>query len=521
MPEILVLAAYAACLVLLFLYGLIQLDLWRRHRRHAGTVRTPEAMSPLPRVTVQLPIYNERHVARRVIDHAARLDWPGARLQIQVLDDSDDETVEICALAAAEWRARGVAIEHVRRARREGFKAGALRDGLDGATGEFIALFDADFCPAPDFLRLTIPHFVDPRIAAVQLRWGFLNENYSALTRVQAFFLRMHFNLEQAARSADRLFCNFNGTAGVWRRAAIVDAGGWRADTLTEDIDLSYRAQLKGWLIQYLEQAACPSELPVEIGGLRSQQFRWMKGGAQNARIHLGPILRSDLPAAVKLHASAHLLAGSVYALILLTVLLSVPLAALKNSSIEADYVQYGAPFFLSTALLGVVLFRAQGARTAGWRGWLWFLTWICAFMVFTLGLCVHNGVAALRGLAGEPGEFVRTPKYGALSSGEWRRSSYARQRPSGLAIGLEASALLLLLLGLAIGWIRDEYALYPIELLAAGGIGWQLAAMGGQSLRMRRAGSAPMSSRLERNEEDAPDRACEAEADACAGLRR
>src|SRR5690606_14478299 len=306
---IVVLYTLALCLILLF--GLVQLTLLLAYRRAKRIPPLPIPDVPdesqLPRVTVQLPIYNEGGVAGRLIDNIVRLRYPADRLEIQVLDDSTDDTRTLLAGRVARYRAVGIDIHHLHRPNRQGYKAGALRDGLQTATGEFVAIFDADFLPESDFLLRTIPHFANLRTGVVQTRWTHLNEGYSWLTRTQAFLLNIHFTIEQKGRQSGDYFLQFNGTAGVWRRAAIDDAGGWEADTLTEDLDLSYRAQLKGWKIAYLEDITAPGELPAEMYALKSQQFRWMKGGAENARKLIPAILRSNLPFQVKTFAIAHL----------------------------------------------------------------------------------------------------------------------------------------------------------------------------------------------------------------------
>ena len=295
------LGLYYSILGVLALYGvhrLVLVVLYARHRRR-GAPRPP-APEEWPRVTVQLPLYNELYVARRLIDAVCRLDYPRDRLEIQVLDDSTDETAEIVRAEVARRRAAGFAIHHLRRAERTGFKAGALAAGLERTGGELIAVFDADFVPGPEFLKAAVPYFADPRVGMVQGRWEHLNRDYSLLTRVQALLLDGHFVIEHAARNRAGCFFNFNGTAGVWRRAAIAAAGGWRHDTLTEDLDLSYRAQLAGWRFVYLPDLSVPAELPVDVGGFKSQQYRWAKGSIQTARKLLGRVLAAPLPLRVK-----------------------------------------------------------------------------------------------------------------------------------------------------------------------------------------------------------------------------
>lgn len=488
MLEVVLLGIYAATMVVLTIYSFIQLQLVWLHRRVVPRP-APAPPSTWPRVTVQLPIFNERYVAERILDHVARLDYPRDRLEIQVLDDSTDDTREIVDAKLASLRRSGLAIALWRREDREGFKAGALRDALPHARGELVAIFDADFLPRPDFLTTTVPCFADPGLAVVQARWGYINEQQSWLTRIQGFFLDVHFTVEQGGRCGHGLFGNFNGTAGVWRRAAIEDAGGWRADTLTEDVDLSYRAQLRGWRIEYLEGYETPSELPVDLGAFRSQQFRWMKGGAENARLHLWRVLSSGLRWRTKVHACAHLLASSVFLAVLLMTLLSVPLAFVKNSFIEWDYVHVGMAFFTSTLALCAVYYRSRGARVRSLRGKLGFVAMMVLFLMLMLGLALHNGVAVLRGWLGQRTAFIRTPKYGALRDVRgWAGTAYAR-KAVGRIVLLEAALLLYLGLGIARAIEIQDYGFVPIQALAIGGLSWIVGQTLVDALHLRKTG--------------------------------
>jgi cellulose synthase/poly-beta-1,6-N-acetylglucosamine synthase-like glycosyltransferase len=481
-----VLVAYVTCLVVLLVYSLGQLHLLLIYRRIARTEQTGQravAVIALPAVTIQLPVYNEKYVVGRLIEAVSAIDYPADMLEIQVLDDSTDETVAIASELINRLQSTGTSITHVRREQRTGFKAGALAHGLTIARGQLVAIFDADFLPAPDFLRQTVPLFADANVGAVQVRWDHINRPQSHLTQIQAFLLDLHFFLEQPARSRNGLFMNFNGTAGVWRTSAIADAGGWSAATLTEDIDLSYRAQLRGWKLIYLDDYACAGELPAEMSGLRSQQYRWLKGGAQNARRHLAHVVRSGFPRRVRFHGAQHLLAGSVYLAILVALLLSVPLAALKNTSISVDYVDYGIPFATSTLALFAVFHGAQRPAPAGLSGRLRFLGAMVAFLVFTMGLSVHNGGAVLSGWFGRHSEFVRTPKFGTIG---WWASAYAGRRVDRRVIP-ELCVLGALLTGLAIGWHRHEFALVPIQLMASGGLVWVVVLSVVHPIRARR----------------------------------
>ncbi|HMM96377.1 glycosyltransferase [Phycicoccus sp.] len=471
--EHVVLAAYVACLVLVLVFSLTTAHLAvavlraRRHPVAPGSGTDPRRA----RVTVQLPIYNELHVAERVIDAAARLHHPPQLLRIQVLDDSTDATTAVVDAAVARHRVRGVDVRVVRRADRAGYKAGALADGLARDDAEFVLVLDADFVPRPDLVERLLAGVDGPDVAAVQARWGFLNEEESMTTRVEAFLLGMHFGVEQPGRALTGGMLNFNGTAGMWRRAAIEDAGGWDGRTVTEDIDLSYRAQLRGWRIVYLEDVVVPSELPADIGALRGQQHRWIKGGAQNARLHLGAVARHDAPGQVRWHAAAHLLSGTLYTVILAMLTLSVPLAALKNTAVRTEYVDWGMPFTAATLALGWTL--AVAHRPRGRRGWLRFGLLLPAFLVFTMGLAVHNGLAALSGWFGRPGgEFVRTAKAGTDG---WRTAAYAG-RTVDRRVLRELAAAGWLVLGLAVAWWRREPALVPLQLMGLTGLSWVLA---------------------------------------------
>ena len=368
-----------------------------------------------PTVTIQLPIYNERHLAARAIDAMVALDYPPERLEVQVLDDSTDDTPSIVAGAIARHARSPIPIHHVQRSIRTGFKAGALANGLSSAKGELVAIFDADFVPEPDFLRRLVPAFADPRVAAAQARWGFLNREESWLTRAQAMILDNHFRVEQRGRANAASFTTFNGSAGGWRASAIRDAGGWRSDTLTEDLDLSCRALLSGWRLQYVDDVVVPSELPADLRAYRVQQYRWLKGTSQNAREHLGTVLVARLPLRTRLMASAHLLESSMYLVILALVLTTSALAAGRA------WERFGAwPFVHPAVLVGAigllaVYYVAQRDRVHRATDVLSFLgTWV-TFFVLTTGMVVHNGLAVLAGLHQRGGEFVRTPKVGTL----------------------------------------------------------------------------------------------------------
>src|SRR5262245_31092775 len=365
----------------------------------------------LPLITVQLPIYNEASVAPRLLEAVCRLDWPKDRLEIQVLDDSTDDTHPLVEAIASRLRAEGNEIRVLHRERRDGYKAGALANGLASARGPLIAVFDADFAPAPGFLRETVPAFTDPSIGMVQARWGHLNREHSWLTRVEALFLDGHFFVEHAARHASGRFFNFNGTAGVWRRTCIEDAGGWQQDTLTEDLDLSYRAQLAGWRFAFLPEAVAPAELPVEIAAFKGQQHRWAKGSIQTARKLLPRILAASLPIGVRLEALLHLTANAGYLVLLAFSLLLVPAMLLRPRTPWplAAFMDV-ALYTLSTAAFWAFYVAAE--RRAGGSG-LRALATMPSLMLVGVGLSLNNARAVIEGFFSGGGAFERTPKHG------------------------------------------------------------------------------------------------------------
>lgn len=443
----LVLGIYVVALMYITIYCLMQFNLLYHYKRHKNReVRPPfpakkkrqevalaEKAVPAgypssaesgpteveiwPFVTVQLPIYNEMYVIERLIDSITQFDYPKDRFEIHILDDSTDETVEITRRKVEEYQAKGFLIEQIIRENRQGFKAGALRDAMPFAKGEFIAIFDADFLPKPDFLKNTMPYFQDDQIGVVQTRWEHINEGYSLITKLQAIQLNVHFTVEQAGRMRGDYLLQFNGTAGVWRRQTIEEAGGWEADTLTEDLDLSIRAQLKGWKIRFLEQIGSPAELPAEMNSLKSQQFRWMKGGAETARKMLPTVWRSDLSVRQKIQATSHLLSSSVFLFVFITGVFSVPLLFLFGELIELGVdSNYFAVFLIGLMSIIAVYYVAnveaipQGDSFA--KSFFKFLFLFPLFLALSMGLSLHNSVAVIQGFLGKQSPFVRTPKF-------------------------------------------------------------------------------------------------------------
>jgi cellulose synthase/poly-beta-1,6-N-acetylglucosamine synthase-like glycosyltransferase len=413
--------------------GVRRLWLLWLYRRTARGAASPEPSAPLPRVTVQLPIYNERYVVQRLLRAVAAMDYPRDLLEIQVLDDSTDATVEIARGEVERLRAQGVAIEHVRRGNREGYKAGALAEGMRRATGELLLIFDADFVPPPDLVRRIVPHFGDPGVGMVQVRWDHLNADYSLLARVQAISLDGHFVVEHEARAKNGLFFNFNGTAGMWRRRCIEASGGWQHDTLTEDLDLSYRAQLLGWRFVYLQHVTCPAELPVDMRSFKSQQFRWVKGSVQVARKILPRIWRSDLPLLRKIEASVHLTHNATYALVLLLSLCAYPAVVTRFALGRVATVALELPLFLF-ATVSVLLFYALAIAEAR-RDWRAQLRYLPAVLSVAIGLSVSNTKAILEGLLGRRSPFHRTPKFDITSRGQSSRGMGYRGLRSETAV--------------------------------------------------------------------------------------
>jgi cellulose synthase/poly-beta-1,6-N-acetylglucosamine synthase-like glycosyltransferase len=472
---------YAAGMAVLLLYGLNLLWMALVHARREELLPgappdpndVPEPDETWPVVTVQLPLFNEAFVAERLIDACARLEYPRRRLEIQVLDDSTDHTAELTARRVAHWQARGLDIVHIHRTDREGYKAGALQNGLRLARGTLIAVFDADFVPPPDFLRRTVPVFRDPRVGMAQARWGHLNAGHSLLTRIQAFGLDTHFAIEQRVRSLAGCFINFNGTAGIWRLACIEDAGGWQSDTLTEDLDLSYRAQLKGWRFRYLPELEAPGELPVDINALRSQQFRWTKGAAQTTRKMLGPLWRSRQPWRVKFEGTLHLTAHIVFPFVVLVAALHAPLMLLKNLG-EGPGEFYFA--VMGVGLTGFVgFFLAQlFAQRALYPDWARRTMLFPLFMAASMGMAVNNTRAIWEAVRGKRSAFVRTPKYDVHAHGNrraWWRTRYAETRIPGI-VWIEILLTLYCLAGLGVTLVYGEWAAAPFQALFTLGFG-------------------------------------------------
>jgi cellulose synthase/poly-beta-1,6-N-acetylglucosamine synthase-like glycosyltransferase len=423
--DALILGLYFFTLSILAIYGWHRYFLVYLYTKHRDDVPKPAGvLDPLPVITVQLPIYNEMYVADRLIDAVGRLDYPRELLEIQVLDDSTDETRSVAELAVRRLASLGVDAKYLHRTNRHGYKAGALAEGLRSARGEFIAIFDADFIPTSDFLRRSIDHFADPKVGVVQTRWGHINQDYSLLTKVQAILLDGHFVLEHGGRNRAGCFFNFNGTAGVWRRAAIESAGGWQHDTLTEDLDLSYRAQLCGWRFVFVPDLVSPAEVPVEMNAFKSQQHRWAKGSIQTCRKLLPALLQADLPFVVKAEAFFHLTANLNYPLMTLLSLLMFPAMYVRYSGGWTEMLLIDVPFFVA-ATASVFYFYTVSQREiyADWRTRLKYLPLL---MAIGIGLSINNTKAVFEALFNHESEFSRTPKYGVERTGDdWMGKKY------------------------------------------------------------------------------------------------
>ena len=435
-----------------------------------------------PRVTVQLPLYNERFVARRLIDAAACLDWPADRLEIQVLDDSSDDTIQIIDHCAGHWQAQGVNITVLRRPQRQGYKAGALAFGMERAEGDLLAIFDADFIPTTDFLQRTVPCFADPDVGMVQTRWGFLNEQHNWLTRVQSLLLGPHFGIEHFVRCRRGLFFNFNGTAGIWRRAAIASAGGWQADTVTEDLDLSYRAQLAGWQFRYLNDVVVPSELPVTLAAFRTQQQRWAKGSLQTARKILPRVLNSSQPLAVKFEAAAHLLANFGWVLGAVVLLTLYPTIMWRSGIGPYQILRLDVPLFCGSSLAILFYFFCYALLQKDRQR----LLRLPLVPLVSLGLAPILGLSALAGLVSRGGVFVRTPKFGILGGESLPLAFFLYHQRTVFHAGINGVLLVYSLLPVLFAWRQGTWLAIPFLLVFSSGfllLIWQELRDRGQQL--------------------------------------
>jgi cellulose synthase/poly-beta-1,6-N-acetylglucosamine synthase-like glycosyltransferase len=458
-----VLISYFTSLFILFVFGLHGFIMIYYHRKYRNVTHNIKETNDEPLVTIQLPLYNELYVVERLIESVCEIEYPKDKMEIQVLDDSTDETVEITRRMVEKKKAEGYDIVHVRRENREGFKAGALKEGLKTAKGEFIAIFDADFIPHKDFLRKTLKFFTDNKVGMVQTRWEHLNGDYSILTKAQALALDGHFVIEQTVRNKAGFFINFNGTGGVWRKSCIMDAGNWHADTLTEDLDLSYRAQLLGWRFVFLKDFTSPAELPSEINALKSQQFRWTKGAIETAKKILPLVWKSKVSLRIKLQATFHLTNNLVFPFILLAAILNVPLIFIKNSGSHEAYFAIMSLFVLAFISSFLFYLYSQKDIRADWRKKIVLFP---LFMAGSMGFAVNNSRAVIEGLLNRKSEFVRTPKFKVENEKDsWIGKRYT-SRKIGLSVYVELIMAIYCLVGIASSLYFLEIAALPFQIL-------------------------------------------------------
>lgn len=472
-----ILFIYGFCLLLIFTYSLSQFSLllkvFRRNKR--TPIPVTKDLKNLPLVCVQLPIYNEKEVVARLLKAITSFDYPSHLLEIQVLDDSTDASLAQNIAQVETYKKNGFQILHLHRNNREGFKAGALKNGLSFTKAEYIAIFDADFLPKPNWLKQTLPYFEDENTGVVQTRWGHVNENYGMITRVQALALDFHFRVEQAGRSEANYFLNFNGTAGIWRRQCIEEAGNWKGDTLTEDLDLSYRAQLRQWKITYLEDVETPAELPIFIDAARSQQFRWNKGAAENFKLNFAKVARSkDISFCSKFHAFFHLLNSSMFFVILVLALLSLPVLYLKQILPETYYVFYVYAFLgLSTLLyMAGYAYAFFRKRNLNLQQIFVFLGTFFAFFSLAMGFSVNNSKAILEGHWGKKTSFIRTPKFNVFdhSSSNFFKAS---NRKIEVYHFIEAFLVFYFVFATSLAFYYKEYAFLPFYFMLVFGFGY------------------------------------------------
>ena len=432
--ETIIIAIYSIALLLIFMYSLAQLNLLFNYLKAKKIKDTSEKFdfsnpNEIPFVTIQLPVYNELYVMDRLLSNIAKIEYPKDKLEIQVLDDSTDESFASTKQQILELQKTGLDIQHISRQNRVGFKAGALKEGLITAKGEFIAIFDADFLPQKNWLLQTIPYFKNSEIGVVQTRWGHLNRSYSLLTRVQAFALDAHFTLEQVGRNSKGHFINFNGTAGVWRKECIIDSGNWEGDTLTEDLDLSYRAQLRNWKFKYLEEVETPAELPIVLSAARSQQFRWNKGGAENFQKMLWKVLKNkNTSSKTKIHGLLHLLNSTMFLSILIVAILSIPMLYIKNEYDHLEYYFFAMSFFVISTFIFFICywFTYKSVYGGGFKQFIKYIGMFFLFFSVAMGFSLHNSIAVIEGHIGKKSDFIRTPKFNINSlKDNWKGNKY------------------------------------------------------------------------------------------------
>jgi cellulose synthase/poly-beta-1,6-N-acetylglucosamine synthase-like glycosyltransferase len=483
--ETTIIVIYSISLLLIFLYAIAQLNLlfnYLSSKKNNDDCPKFDLSNPeeVPYITIQLPVYNEMYVMERLLDNIAEINYPKDKLEIQVLDDSTDETVKSTAEQIEKIQATGLDIKHITRTDRSGFKAGALKEGLKIAKGEIIAIFDSDFLPKKDWLKRTVPYFKDESIGVVQTRWGHINRNYSILTKIQAFALDAHFTLEQVGRNSKGHFINFNGTAGLWRKSCIIDAGNWEGDTLTEDLDLSYRAQLKNWKFKYLEDVETPAELPIVISAARSQQFRWNKGGAENFKKMCGRVVKSqNISAKTKVHGLLHLLNSTMFLNVLIVGVLSVPMLYIKNEYAHLRPYFYVMSFFVMSTIIFFICywFMFKNIYGGGFKNFIRYIGMFFVFFSIAMGFSLHNSIAVLEGHWGKKSEFVRTPKFNISKyKDNWKNNKYMKRTVSVHVI-FEGLLMLYFAFGMYSAFIvgnqGGDFGLFPFHLMLFVGFGY------------------------------------------------
>lgn len=465
-----ILFTYIGSLLILFTFGshgfiMIYYYLKYRHQRDDLTGELTE----YPHITIQLPVFNEMYVVERLIKSTCEIDYPLDKLEIQLLDDSTDETVEIVDKIVKEYRLKGFDINHIHRNDRSGFKAGALKEGLKTSKGEFVAIFDADFIPKKNFLQVVIPFFKDPKIGMVQTRWEHLNRNYSLITQILALALDGHFVMEQQARNKANYFINFNGTSGVWRKECIYDAGNWEADTLTEDLDLSYRAQLKGWKFRYLTDFTTPAEIPSEIVSVKSQQFRWTKGAIETCKKILPRVWKSKYPLKLKIISTFHLTNNIVFPFILIACILNTPIVLIKNGGQYDTYFTFMSVFVLAFIASFIFYLYSQKDVYEDWRKRIILFP---LFMAGSMGFAINNTKAVFQALINKKTEFVRTPKYLIVDKEDsWTDKKYVHNKIS-LSVIFESLIAIYSFAGVIISIVTLQISALPFQLMFSFGFG-------------------------------------------------
>lgn len=484
MPEwlqIVILSIYSIASLFNFAYSINQVNLTflsKRKRKNDFLQWEIGKEKEYPLVTIQLPVYNEVYVIERLINAVCEIEWPKDKLEIQVLDDSNDETSAIIDQLQKSWKEKGVDFIIIRRENRIGYKAGALAHATPSAKGEFIALFDADFIPTKDYLLKMIPFFKEDRVGVVQARWGHINENYSMLTQLQALGLNTHFYVENKGRHLGNHFLNFNGTAGVWRKKAIEDAGGWQFDTLTEDLDLSYRAQLKGWVICFRPEIEVPAELPVVMSAVKSQQYRWTKGAAEGTVKLLGTVLKSKIGFRKKIHGMFHLMNSFIFLCMAILAILSIPVLYIKYTDPTFYYwIMVNAAMFVGTYVC-LAFFYWHGFKFGKGNGIFVFIKFIPRYVFLiciALGVSIHNTIAVIEGYSGRKTPFVRTPKYNILkNSDSWRQVHYVVKTISIVTV-LEFLMIAYFVYGIILSIGQNDFIVIPFHLMQILGFGMVL----------------------------------------------